>query len=92
ALLRISGNDKVRGMPDDIQQMCIENSHNFMWIFATHPSIQNRVQTISRMADMPVPKLQVSLKRGPRKPWQREIPSVQSGKGPWQRRDGINKA
>ncbi|MCK4946648.1 MAG: M48 family metallopeptidase [Alphaproteobacteria bacterium] len=77
ALLRISGNDKVRGMPDDIQQMCIENSHSFMGIFATHPSIQNRVQTISRMTDMPVPKLQVSLRHGPRGPWQRgKIPEA----------------
>ena len=86
ALLRISGNDKVRGMPDDIQQMCIENSHNFMWIFATHPPIHDRVKTISRMTDTPVPKLQVSLKRGPRRPWKRELSSAQSGKGPWQRK------
>ena len=87
ALLRISNNDKIRGMPDDIQQMCIENSHNFMGIFATHPSIQNRVKTISRMTDTPVPKMQVSLRHGPRKSWQGKIPKEQSGKkGPWQRK------
>jgi heat shock protein HtpX len=70
ALLRISGNDRVPSMPDEIQQMCIENSHNFMGIFATHPSIEDRVQTISRLTGTPVPELQVSLKRGPRGPWQ----------------------
>jgi heat shock protein HtpX len=70
ALLRISGNDRVPSMPDEIQQMCIENSHNFMGIFATHPSIGDRVQTISRLTGTPMPALQVSLRRGPRGPWQ----------------------
>jgi heat shock protein HtpX len=70
ALLRISGQDRVAGLPDEIQQMCIENSHNFMGIFATHPSIEDRVQIISRMTGTPVPVLQVSLRRGPRGPWQ----------------------
>ncbi|MFH1157484.1 MAG: M48 family metallopeptidase [Pseudomonadota bacterium] len=87
ALLRISGNDKVTGMPDDLQQMCIENSRNFMGIFATHPSIEDRVQAISRMTDTPVPQLQVSLRRGPREPWQGGIPAAQPGKGPWQREE-----
>jgi hypothetical protein len=41
-----------------------------MGIFATHPSIQDRVQTISQLTGTPVPVLQVSLKRGPRGPWQ----------------------
>ena len=86
ALLRISNNDKVRGMPDDIQQMCIENSHSFMGIFATHPPIQDRVKIISRMTGTPVPKMQVSLRHGPRKSWQGEIPKEKSEKkGPWQR-------
>src|SRR5690606_3172846 len=55
ALLRISGRDKVAGMPDDLQQMCIENSHNFMGIFATHPSIDDRIRAISAMTGTPVP-------------------------------------
>lgn len=69
ALLRISGNDRVPDMPDEVQQMCIENSHNFMGIFATHPSIPDRVAVLSRMTGTPVPSLEVSLRRGPRKPW-----------------------
>ena len=69
ALLRISGQDKVSGMPDEIQQMCIENSHNFMGIFSTHPKISDRVRAISDMTNTPVPELQVSLRRGPRQPW-----------------------
>ena len=69
ALLRISGKDKVEGMPDEVQQMCIENSHNFMGIFATHPSIEDRVKAISDMTHTPTPTMQVSLRRGPRKPW-----------------------
>ncbi len=69
ALLRISGNDKVEAMPDEVQQMCIENSASFMGIFATHPSINDRVKALSQMTATPVPDLQVSLRRGPRRPW-----------------------
>jgi len=69
ALLRISGADTVAGMPDEVQQMCIENSHNFMGIFATHPPIADRVRVLSEMTRTPVPELQVSLRRAPRRPW-----------------------
>lgn len=69
ALMRISGRDKVKGMTDDVQQMCIENSHNFMGIFATHPSIDDRIQAISTMTGTPVPALTVSLRRPPARPW-----------------------
>lgn len=82
ALLRISGNDKVSGMPDEVQQMCIENSAPFMALFATHPSISDRVRVISEMTGTPAPEMQVSLKRGPRKPWG-EGPSEGPGAGPW---------
>lgn len=57
ALLRISGHDTVQGMPDGVQQMCIENSHNFMGVFATHPSIEARVKTISQMTGASIPAL-----------------------------------
>ena len=69
ALMRISGHDVVQDMPDEIQQMCIENSHSFMGMFATHPPIEKRIQTISEMTDTPVPTLPVSLKRPPKRPW-----------------------
>lgn len=86
ALMRISGQDKVRGMPDEVQQMCIENSHNFMGVFATHPPIEDRINTISKMTNTPVPTLPVSLKRGPREPWgEAEAPEAakQKRRGPW---------
>jgi len=69
ALMRISGRDKVAGMTDDVQQMCIENSHNFMGVFATHPSIDSRIKAISTMTGTPVPDLSVSLRRPPARPW-----------------------
>lgn len=69
ALLRISGKDQVKGMPDDVQMMCIENSHRFMGLFATHPSVESRVAALSQMTGASLPQLQVSLRRPPRKPW-----------------------
>jgi len=57
ALLRISGHDAVPGMNGEVQQMCIENSHPFMGIFATHPSIKDRVNTIAQMTRTPVQEL-----------------------------------
>ncbi len=69
ALLRISGKDQVKGMPDDVQMMCIENSHRFMGMFSTHPSIESRVAAIATMTGTAVPQPQVSLKRPPKRPW-----------------------
>lgn len=92
ALMRISGQDKVRGMPDDVQQMCIENSARFMGMFATHPPIDARIDAISRMTGTPVPDLPVSLRRAPRRPWDQGIPptpppaSPLSSGNPWARK------
>jgi len=69
ALLRISGHDAVTGMPNGVQQMCIENSRNFMGVFATHPPVEDRISAISRETATPVPALSVSLKRPPSGPW-----------------------
>lgn len=69
ALQRISGQDKVQGMPDEVQQMCIENSTNFMGIFATHPPISERIKALSQMTQTPIPQWGVDLSRGPRRPW-----------------------
>jgi heat shock protein HtpX len=55
ALLRISGHDEVSGMPGEMQQMCIENSDHFLGIFATHPSIEDRITTISQMTNTSAP-------------------------------------
>ena len=57
ALLRISGKDRVSGMPDEMQQMCIENSASFMSLFSTHPRIEDRIRAISEMTNTPVPQL-----------------------------------
>ncbi|MBI3441434.1 MAG: M48 family metallopeptidase [Proteobacteria bacterium] len=57
ALLRISGHDAVAGMPDGVQQMCIENSHNFIGLFATHPPVEDRIKAISEMTGTSVPTL-----------------------------------
>lgn len=69
ALMRISGQDKVRGMPDEVQQMCIENSARFLGVFATHPPIPRRIAAISEMTNTPVPELPVTLRRTPKRPW-----------------------
>lgn len=74
ALQVISGQDRIPGMPDDIQQMCIENSAHFMGVFATHPPIADRINAISRMTGTPVPEPQVSLRRVPRRPWGENFP------------------
>jgi len=74
ALQRISGKDTVQGMPDEVQQMCIENSHNFMGIFATHPPIEQRIKVLSEMTETPIPQWGVDLSRGPRRPWDKGQP------------------
>ena len=86
ALLRISGNDTVTGMPDDVQQMCIENSHNFMGIFATHPRIEDRISAIARTTGTQVPALSVSLRRAPTEPWENGAPP-ETPQSPWGRRN-----
>ncbi len=57
ALLRIAGKDRIPGVPDDIALMCIENSHRFLGLFATHPPIERRVKAISETTGTPVPAL-----------------------------------
>jgi len=69
ALQRISGQDQIDDMPNEIQQMCIENSHSFMGLFATHPPIDERIEAISEMTQTPIPQASVSLRRPPKRPW-----------------------
>ena len=75
ALLKISGNDYVEETPADIEQMCIENSHKFMGMFATHPPIKSRVEALSEMTDTPVPDFSKAPEYNPeagRNPWVRD--------------------
>ena len=82
ALLRISGKDVVTGMPNEVQQMCIENTHEFLGMFATHPSTDARVRALSEMTNTPVPQLSVSLRRAPDAPWGEGKPPEQPQQPP----------
>lgn len=76
ALMKISGRDRISGMPDDVQQMCIENSQAFMGLFATHPPIEKRIEVLSAMTDTPVPQPQPAAAPA-------AVDSIYSGKNPW---------
>ena len=55
ALMRIAGRDRIPETTDDIAMMCIENHVPFLGLFATHPPIEKRIQTISTVTNTPVP-------------------------------------
>jgi heat shock protein HtpX len=57
ALMRIAGRDNIPNTPADVDMMCIENAQPFFGIFATHPPIDNRIQTISEMTNTAIPQL-----------------------------------
>lgn len=55
ALMRIAQRDRIPEATGDIALMCIENSHPFMGLFATHPPIEVRIRAISEATNTPVP-------------------------------------
>lgn len=55
ALQRIAQRDRIPEATGDIALMCIENSHPFMGMFATHPPIDVRIRAISEATGTPVP-------------------------------------
>lgn len=55
ALMKISGKERIAGMAEDVAMMCFENAKPFMGMFATHPSVDSRVQMISQTSGAPVP-------------------------------------
>lgn len=72
ALMRISGQDRIEHVTDDVSLMCIENSKAFLGIFATHPPIEDRIQTISEATRTPIPALDAPARETPpesRNPW-----------------------
>lgn len=69
ALVRISGHDAIPGLPGEMAQMCIENNASFLGIFATHPSIEDRIRAISEMTNTPVPALTPEAAPVPKGPW-----------------------
>lgn len=56
ALLRISGHDRIPDTTDEVAMMCVVNTRrSFLGMFRTHPSMQDRVRTISEMSKTPAP-------------------------------------
>ena len=70
ALMRISGHDTIDNLPEDVELMCIENTSGFMGLFATHPPIQRRIETISAMTSTPIPTLSGANPSSHENPWQ----------------------
>jgi heat shock protein HtpX len=58
ALMRISGQDVIKDLPEDVELMCIENTSGFMGVFATHPPIAKRIEAISVISGAAIPELE----------------------------------
>jgi heat shock protein HtpX len=58
ALMRISGQDTIKDLPEDVELMCIENTSGFMGVFATHPPIAKRIEAISVISGAAIPVLE----------------------------------
>lgn len=76
ALQRIARRDHMPAATGDIAMMCIENSKPFMGLFATHPPIEKRIQSLSAMTNTPVPKISLppaeihkTLRQKGQNPW-----------------------
>lgn len=51
ALLKISGRGELEGVPSGIMEMCVDNPRSgFADLFATHPSIEERIDALVRYA------------------------------------------
>ncbi len=57
ALLRIAQRDQIPDVTGDIAMMCIENSHAFLGLFATHPPLAVRIRALSETTGTPIPVL-----------------------------------
>lgn len=93
ALLKISGRADIDGVPSGIMDMCIENDPDgFADIFATHPSINKRVQALQSYAggiirdEAPAPRL-----GPPSIPERESLPEMVERRGPWARHKALPK-
>lgn len=82
ALMRIAQRDKIPEATGDIALMCIQNSHPFLGIFATHPPIDARIRAISTTTGTPIP----SLNEGIRAPDEERFDRAREG-NPWLTRE-----
>lgn len=91
ALRQISGKSDMPDMPDNIRQMCIENTHGFVGgLFATHPPIEKRIEALIAVGGRDVP-LSEKPNAGARKheeslwtgPWKQSPANWRRQHGPW---------
>ena len=70
ALLRLQGRSAMPEATEDARQMMLDNSLPYFGLFATHPSIEDRVRLISQLTHTPIPGEALPAKpASPRSPW-----------------------
>lgn len=90
ALMRIAGKDQIPKIPGDITMMCIENRVPFIGLFATHPPIEKRIQTLSENTGFAVPDLpQLRPFHAPRADRKETISPVQHPRENWTTRQRL---
>ena len=92
ALMRIAGSDRIPKMPADINMMCIENSIQFMGLFATHPPMDKRIKALSFTTNSPIPNLpQLTPFHAPRIARANAFVSPCNGRSNWTTRERFKK-
>lgn len=88
ALLKIQGRGELPGVPSGVMEMCVDNPRSgFADIFATHPSVESRVDALVRFAGgrLPDPAALEALAQGSPAPEPESAPSglLQPAATPW---------
>lgn len=78
ALMRIAGRAEIPAAGDDIAMMCFENKKRFLGMFATHPPIEKRIQSLAETTNTKVPQLSL-----PPAPSEKRFQSKPPNKNPW---------
>lgn len=83
ALLRIAGADYISDSTESVAMMCIENSHRFLGMFSTHPSLDDRLNAIAGASQLPLPAINPGSRAS--STFQRQRQGVSGGalKNPW---------